>query len=106
MEVSGEDFTHLQVSALSNHNHLCKQSFLGFKNNFLVVRSFNFCLLVEVSKGLELGFLYGVVEFYIWRITFEMLVFAVLSLVADPSPVLQRRPLFQTIDRKDLEGRG
>ena len=69
----GGDFTHLQVSALSNHNHFCKQSFLGFKNDFLVVRSFNFCLLVEVSKSLELGFLHGVVEFYIWQITLETL---------------------------------
>ena len=112
MEVSGSrgwastslicKFLHSAIAT----QRLCKQSFLGFKNNFLVVRSFNFCLLVEVSKGLELGFLYGVVEFHIWRITFEMLFFAVLSLVADPSPVLQRRPLFQTIDRKDLEGRG
>ena len=52
----GEVLTHLQVSTLCNHNHLCKQSiFLGFKNNFLVFRGFNLYLLAEVSKGLELG---------------------------------------------------
>ena len=69
----GEDFTHLQVSALCNHDHLCRKPFLGFRNNFLVVRSLNFYILVEVSKGLELGFLHSVVEFYFWRITFETL---------------------------------
>ena len=89
-----ENLTHLQVAAFCNHNHLCKQSFLGF----LVVRSFNLYLLVEVSKNIELGFLHGVVEFYIWRITFERLLsesfvnfFAnIVSLVADHS-VLQKR---------------
>ena len=69
----GEDLTHLQVSELCNHNHLYKQSFFGFKNNFLVVRSFNLYLLVEVSKGLELVFLHGVMEIYVWRITLETL---------------------------------
>ena len=60
----GEELTHLQVSVLGNRNHWCKQSFLGFKNTFVVVRSFNLYLTVEVSKDLELGFLLGVVEFY------------------------------------------
>ena len=69
----GEDFTHLQISALCAHNYLCRQSNLGFRNNTLVVISFNLYLLVEISKGIELGFLLGVVEFYIWRITFEQL---------------------------------
>ena len=50
----GEELTQLQVSALYNHNHLCKQSFLGFKNNFLLVRSFNLYLIVEVSKDREI----------------------------------------------------
>ena len=57
MEVVREGLTNLQVSALCNHNHLCKQSFLGFEINFLVVRNFNHYILVEVSKGLELGFI-------------------------------------------------
>ena len=96
----GEDLTHLQVSAHSNHNHLCKQSFPGLKNNFLVVRSFNFCLLVEVSKGLELGFLHdGILHLanYIRDAVLRKLCKRLrqhLLLVADPSPVLQRRPLF------------
>ena len=69
----GEGLTHLQVFALCNRNHLCKQSFPGLKKNVLVVRSLNLYLLVEVSKHLELGFLHGVLEFYIWRITLETL---------------------------------
>lgn len=91
-----------------------KKSFLGFKNNFLVVRSFKLYLLVEVSRGLERGFLHGVVEFYIWRITFETLssesfvnffTNKYLSLVAD-HPVLQKGRLFRSLARQDLEVRG
>ena len=52
---------HLHLSALCDHNHLCKELSFGFNNTFLVVRSFN--ILVEVSKGLELGFFQGVVKF-------------------------------------------
>ena len=50
----GEELAHLQVSVLGNRIHWCTQSFLGFKNNFLLVRSFNLYLIVEVSKDREI----------------------------------------------------
>ena len=64
------DAMGITMPGLSNHNHLCKQSFLGFKNNFLVLRSFKLCLLCLLRSAKVLSLAFFVVS---WNLSMYLL---------------------------------
>ena len=51
-----ESLTHLQVSALCNDNHLCKQSFLALRTSSWLLQALTFISLSRSVKVLCLAF--------------------------------------------------